>query len=158
MKNLIAKIENSRYSALLQFIKFGIVGVSNTLISYATEMLCFYVFFKSVKWDENLKIAIVSAIAFFVSVTNSYYWNNRFVFKDANRSGWKKHLSAYGKTVLCYALTGLIIAPLLKIWLTDLYIPYWAASLMTLVVTIPLNFIMNKFWAFADKKGKTDEH
>ena len=31
-------------------------------------------------------------------------------------------------------------------------IPYWAAGLLSLIVTIPLNFLMNKFWAFAGRK------
>ena len=30
--------------------------------------------------------------------------------------------------------------------------PFWLASISTLIVTIPLNFVLNKFWAFA-KKG-----
>ena len=35
---------NPKTAALLQFVKFGLVGVSNTAISYGIEMLCFYVF------------------------------------------------------------------------------------------------------------------
>lgn len=147
-------MEISRFSALVQFVKFGMVGVMNTIISYATEMLCYYVFFSGANWFENTVIVMSSVIAFAVSVTNAYYWNNRFVFRNEERKGFKKHLIAYGKTVLCYALTGLIIAPLLKIWLTGMEIPYWGAVLLTLIVTVPMNFLMNKFWAFGERKGK----
>ena len=36
-------------------------------------------------------------------------------------------------------------------------LPYWLASLLTLVVTVPLNFILNKLWAFR-KKGDTERN
>ena len=42
---MMAKLEKSRLAPLVQFIKFGLVGVSNTLISYAVEMLGYYVLF-----------------------------------------------------------------------------------------------------------------
>lgn len=159
IKYLIKKIENSRYAFLIQFVKFGLVGAMNTLISYGTEMLCYYVLFADMQWKDGVKIAVSSAIAFFISVTNSYYWNNRFVFKNEERKGFAKHLKAYGRTVLCYGLTGLLLAPYIKIWLTGMHVPYWVASLATLIVTIPLNFLMNKFWAFGERSViKTDEH
>ena len=65
------------WQTAIQFIKFGLVGVSNTVISYGIEMLCYYVLFSRVAWSEGLRIGITSALAFAVSVTNSYYWNNR---------------------------------------------------------------------------------
>lgn len=74
-------------AALVQFIKFGMVGVSNTAISYAVEMLCYYVLFVNTQ-AEDVKIFITSLLSFVVSVTNSYYWNNKHVFS----SGVKKTL------------------------------------------------------------------
>ena len=38
-RQLMARLEASSLAPLIQFIKFGLVGVSNTLISYAVEML-----------------------------------------------------------------------------------------------------------------------
>ena len=131
-----------------QFFKFGLVGVSNTAISYGTEMLCYYVLFKNVSWGENAKILVTNVIAFVISVTNSYYWNNRFVFQSEERRGFRKHASAYLRTVLCYGVTGLALAPALKMWLSGMGVQYWLASLATLIVTIPLNFVLNKLWAF----------
>ena len=105
-------ISGKKAAALLQFIKFGIVGASNTLISYGTEMLFYYVVFKNMRFTaitgllsaigitvsyEIVKIVIVTIIAFVVSVTNSYYWNNRFVFKTGNTS-ITEHIKSYIKT------------------------------------------------------------
>ena len=97
--------------------------------------------------SEQAKIIIVTAVAFLVSTVNAYYWNNRYVFQG-DRHTWKQHLNAYIRTAACYALTGLVLAPAMKVWLVGMQVPFWIASLSTLVLTIPLNFILNKFWAF----------
>ena len=145
---LLEKMEQSRLAPLVQFVKFGMVGVSNTLISYGIDMLGFYVIFAGVSWPERLKIAVVTAIAFAVSVINSYYWNNRYVFKDSVRKTVGDHGKALLKMTACYALTGLVLAPLLKVWVHERGVAYWLASLLTLVATVPLNYLLNKCWAF----------
>lgn len=148
---MLKKLEDGKLAPLLQFVKFGLVGVSNTAISYGIEMLCYYVLFANVNWPENVKIAVTSGIAFFVSVTNAYYWNHRYVFKNGDKKTPKQHLLTYLKTVACYGVTGLLLVPLLKMWLGGMGVPLWLSSLGTLVVTIPLNFLLNKFWAFGEK-------
>ncbi len=161
---------------LVQFIKFGLVGVSNTAISYGIDQLFYYVVFRNSTMDEKLKITLVSALAFFVSVTNSYFWNNRFVFKSENKKSIGQHLYAYFKTVICYALTGLVLSPAIKVALSDVAmpmrvvsrlpsflfadgnrLPYWVLSIVPLIISIPLNFVMNKFWAFRKKNDKAEE-
>lgn len=143
-------------AALLQFVKFGIVGVSNTAISYGIEMLCYYVLFVNVPWSESVRILATSVLAFVVSVTNSYYWNNRYVFGSGTKKTVRQHLTAYLKTVACYGVTGLLLAPAIKVYVTAIGVPYWLSSLGALVVTIPLNFILNKFWAFRKSGGSKE--
>ena len=70
---MLAWLDNSRFVPLLQFVKFRLVGVSNTLISYGIEMLCYYGLFTGVDWSEAVKTEVTSTMAFIVSVTNSYY-------------------------------------------------------------------------------------
>ena len=156
LRALMERLEQGRLAPLVQFVKFGLVGVSNTLISYGIEMLGYYVVFARVNWPERVRIAVVTAVAFVVSVLNSYYWNNRYVFRDAERKTFGDHLKALLKMAACYALTGLILAPILKVWIHERGVAYWLASLLTLVVTVPLNFVLNKLWAFR-KRGKRDE-
>lgn len=149
IKHIWQRMENNPKTApLLQFVKFGLVGISNTAISYGIEMLCYYVLFANVAWEDNTRIVITSVLAFLISVTHSYYWNNRYVFGSGTRKTALQHLRAYLKTVVCYGVTGLVISPLMKMWLSGMGVPYWSASLGSLVVTIPMNFIMNKLWAF----------
>ena len=165
---IMKKLENSRFAPFVQFIKFGLVGVSNTLIYYVIENLGYYVVFRDAAMfggltallgrlglgvtDEQVKVEIIAIIAFIISMTNSFILNNRFVFRAEEKQTTGQIAKAYGKTVLCYALTGILLAPILRLWLVGMSIPYWAASLMSLIVTIPLNFVMNKFWAFAGRK------
>lgn len=136
---------------LIQFIKFGLVGVSNTLISYGVEMLGFYVLFRNATWNGNVKIFVVSLLAFVVSVTNSYYWNSRYVFKTGAAQNFKSHAVRYIKTFLCYSVTGLILSPALKMAIQRVGIPYWLTSMLVLVVSVPLNYVMNKLWAFKEE-------
>ena len=153
---MIDKIRASKhYPTLIQFIKFGVIGVSNTAVSYAVDMFGMYVLFKNADMSETAKVVLVSAMAFLISTVHSYYWNNRFVFRSETQPGGKEHLARYFRMAQCYALTGLVLAPLMKLGLSALGIPYWAASLLTLAVTVPLNFILNKLWAFKDGRPKT---
>lgn len=162
---MMAKLEKSRLAPLVQFIKFGLVGVSNTLISYAVEMLGYYVLFSRgmfadvaawLKVDaEQALVVAVTLLSFVISVTNAYYWNSRYVFRSGGKRTAAQHARAYLRTAACYALTGLFLSPALKLWMGSAGIPFWAASLLTLIVTIPLNFVLNKFWAFAKKDDRS---
>jgi len=168
-KQLLTRLKQGKLAPLVQFIKFGLVGVSNTLISYAVEMLGYYVLFVRSSFagivallsalgiaitGEQVRVIVVTLLSFVISVTNSYYWNSRYVFKSGRKRTLAEHAGAYLRTVACYALTGILLSPAIKLWLGHMGIPFWAASLMSLIVTIPLNFVMNKFWAFARKGEK----
>lgn len=134
-----------KWAMLVQFIKFGIVGLSNTLIHYFTYLICIYLGFHYI---------VASVIGFAISVTNAFYWNNKYVFKkgeEEERSLWK----AYIKTVASYSCTSLFLENiLLVIWVDVLRIDQRIAPLITLIITIPLNFLLNKYWAFRKKKEK----
>ena len=136
-------LSDAQWEAFLQFIKFGIVGVSNTLIHYFTYLICIF---------AGCHYLIASVIGFLVSVMNAFYWNNKYVFvkeENATRSLWQ----AFLKTFLSYAGTGLVLENvLLVIWVRFLHVPEAIAPLVTLLITIPINFILNKFWAFKDRK------
>ena len=56
-----------------QFIKFALVGVSNTLISEIVYAIL--VFFK-------MHYLPASFIGFMLSVLNAYYWSNKYVFTE----------------------------------------------------------------------------
>ncbi|MEG1427560.1 MAG: GtrA family protein [Oscillospiraceae bacterium] len=120
---------------ITQFIKFGIVGLSNTGISLAI----YYVF---IFINKDLYI-VGNTVGFFVSVLNAYYWNHKYVFK----SGQKGHFKPLLKTFTAYGSTFLLSTVLLYVMVNLLHISEIIAPLLNLLITIPLNFLLNKFWA-----------
>ncbi len=157
---------------LWQFIKFGLVGVSNTLISEAVYAIV-------VLLEGNYLFA--SFLGFVLSVLNAYYWSNKYVFKEEEgkekRIWWKVLLKTYG----AYLWGFLLNLVLLVLWIDVLHIANymnplqeWLAGLgiegpdeemlgslvaegINLLLTIPMNFFINKYWAYRQKNGtKTD--
>lgn len=127
--------DNWRY-VLIQFIKFGLVGVSNTLVSTAIYYLLI--------WIDPALYFWGNVLGWIVSVFNSFYWNNRFVFRNSEFKWWKKLIRTY----LAYGGSFLLGSVLLVLQVRVLGVSEWLAPWINMVITIPLNFVMNKFWAF----------
>ena len=150
----------------MQFIKFGLVGVLNTLISEGVYVLI--VFFGG-------HYLIASITGFVLSVLNAYYWNNKYVFKrseDEERVWWRTLL----KTYAAYSGGQLLNMGLLILWVDIVkifrwlgWLAEWFAGLgisqldaetlgeimaagINLVVTVPINYLLNKYWAFRTGK------
>ena len=69
-----------------------------------------------------------------------------FTVEEGNgRTIWKSLL----KTFVSYSFTGLFLNNiLLYIWIQIFHISEFMAPFMNLVVSVPINFLINKFWAF----------
>jgi len=137
--------EQSKVDAVTQFLKFCIVGASNTLLSYAINVgVLFLLKDRNVSWDY----VAGNMVAFILSVLWSFYWNNRFVFKNSNqeKGAWVKKLI---KTYISYGVTGIVLTNILSyVWINIFHISKYIAPLMNLIISVPINFLLNKFWAF----------
>lgn len=145
---LICRTFSPKFAAgLIQFIKFGIVGVSNTVLSYILYVTSLLLFQKTGIFKETDYI-VAQIIAFILSVLWSFYWNNKMVFAAEDgkkRSVWKTLLRTY----ISYSFTGLFLNSILLIFqVRILHISEFAAPIINLTVSVPLNFLINKFWAF----------
>lgn len=131
----------------LQFVKFGLVGVSNTLLSYGLYTISLLLF-KRYGMFARIDYLVAQVVSFMIAVLWSFYWNNKAVFvleEGKQRSIWRALL----KTYLSYSFTGLFLNSLLIwFWVDILHISEFIAPLINLIVSVPVNFIMNKFWAF----------
>lgn len=153
--------------SLWQFIKFGLVGVSNTLISEAIYVII-------VLLHGNYLFA--SFMGFVISVLNAYYWSNKYVFKESEdgekRVWWKVLL----KTYVAYSWGFLVNLGLLVLWIDILHVANYmgpflrlaeyfgitsldaevmgnlVAEGVNLILIIPMNFLINKYWAYRQKK------
>lgn len=129
-------ISDEQWKGLMQFVKFGIVGLSNTAVTYLVYILL-----------VSLHCPVMPAyvIGYVIGILNAFYWNNKYVFKEENS---RSVLKALIKCFTSYIGSFLLSAALLILWVDVLGISKYIAPLLTLLITIPLNFIMNKFWAF----------
>ena len=131
-----------------EFLQFGLVGVSNTIISYLLYVVTLLLVSKSgVKFDY----IIANIVSWLLSVLWSFYWNNKFVFKK--EEGEKRNIwAALFKTYVSYGFTGLILNNILSVlWVSVLHISKMLAPIINLVISIPINFFMNNLWAFGKK-------
>lgn len=135
------------FQAIMQFIKFGIVGLSNTVISYvlyAGSLLLL----KQTTILKGKEFLTAQIIAFILSVAWSFYWNNKMVF-SLNEDEERSLLHSLFKTYVSYSFTGLFLNTLLLIlWVQLLNISEFIAPIFNLVISVPINFFINKYWTF----------
>lgn len=84
---------------LIQFIKFGLVGISNTAVSMGT----YYIFL----WLSSDLYMIGSIVGTILSIANAFFWNDKFVF-TSNANDWRSKLKRLGKTYVSYGGTSIL--------------------------------------------------
>lgn len=133
-----------------EFLQFGLVGVSNTIVSYGLYVITL-VIEQKLGVSDKIDYFIANVVSFLLSVLWSFYWNNKYVFKQED--GEKRNMwAALFKTYCSYGFTGLILNNiLLFLWVTLLHMNKMVAPIINLVINIPINFFMNKLWAFGKK-------
>ena len=133
---------------LIQFIKFGIVGVSNTLVSYLLNLLCLFVLHK---YDVAYDYVIANTVAFVLSVLWSFFWNERLVFTEKQDSYQSNRLVRLLKMYLSYGFTGIILNNVLSfLWISVLGISKVIAPLINSAIGVPINYVINKKWTFEE--------
>lgn len=70
----MSTVRGDRLLLATQFVKFGIVGISNTLITLAVYTLLLKVF--------GVWYVAASAVGFLVGAANGFIWNRRWTFRQ----------------------------------------------------------------------------
>lgn len=148
MKAFRLDVSEEAVGSLLQFVRFGVVGVSNTLISYALNVLMLALLRPlDAAWD----FVAGNAVSFVLSVLWSFYWNSRFVFAIKEGEEWSVS-KALLRTYISYGFTGIVLNNLLGwFWIQKVGVSKFIAPLINLAISVPVNFAINKFWAFKAK-------
>lgn len=133
------KEKKDLFFLLWQFIKFGLVGISNTAVNFAI----YYLFL----WINPELYLLGSVLGTIISILNAFIWNDLLVFKG-NEKDFKSILKRLLKTFISYGATGLLSNILLYLEVNFLNVSKAYAPVINLLVTIPLNFLINKFWTF----------
>lgn len=151
------RLKEEQAQGLVQFVKFGIVGLSNTVVSYVIYIVSLMLFQK-LDVLKNSDYLVAQIIAFVLSVLWSFYWNNKYVF-TAEESEKRNMFQTLVKTYISYAFTGLFLNSILSLlWVELLHMSKLIAPIINLLVSVPINFFMNKFWAFKKKPSEGKNH
>lgn len=136
------------FKILKQFIKFGFVGVLNTIISLAI----YYLFV----WFDNGLYIVGNIVGFIVSTLNSYLLNSKFVFSkksdEVSDQKTSPKVNEIVKTYLSYGISLGLSTLLLYLEVQVGNMSEKIAPLINLLITIPLNFCMNKFWVYKKRE------
>jgi putative flippase GtrA len=116
------------------------VGLSNTVIGYTVYILLV---------TFGVYYIMANIISFFAGIINSFFWNSKFVFKKTGKKGM---YISFIKAAISYAFTGILLANFLLYFSVEiLEISKYLAPLVSLIITVPSNFFLNKFWVFREQ-------
>ena len=117
-----------------QFTRFIFVGVSNVVVT----LIVYYVFLMI-----NPRLYLIgNTFGYFAGVVNSYFLNSTWVFKK--NGSWKD----FSRTCGCYLITYFLQMGLLFLMVECLQWSDMVAPVINVIITTPINFILNKIWAF----------
>lgn len=123
------------------FIRFGVVGLSNTGI-----FLCLYYL---LVW-AGIHYQIANSVGFIISSLNGFLLSRTWVFPSRvnnYREQLAKYYLVYGTSLIVSALSSYVLVEILML-------SKYIAPILNLMISIPYNFIFSKYWAFARKSVK----
>lgn len=126
-----------------QIFKFGITGIINNIIALSVYYIVIFI-------NPNFYL-LGNILGFIISIFNAYIMNSKFVFKDKKENNSKKQIA---KTYICYTLTLLLSLIILYLSVEIFKISEKIAPLISLIITVPINFIANKIWIYKDTNSE----
>lgn len=95
----------------------------------------------------NVYYLLANIISFFLGVTNSYFWNKKFTFKENTFNKL-----AIVKIYIAYGVTTLLSTGLLYFMVTIVKFNKYISPVINIVIITGINFILNKYFVFRDGK------
>jgi putative flippase GtrA len=125
-----------RMPLVAQFVKFGIVGVSNTLIAFAVYTLLLKVF--------GVWYVAASGIGFAIGAVNGFLWNRAWTFKG--------HVGDALTPVRWFVVQGcglLLDLALVYALVDGVGLDKLVGQAVTTVVVTVITFFVNRAWTFS---------
>jgi dolichol-phosphate mannosyltransferase len=119
----------------IELLKFSLVGLSG----YVINLVVYTVLLR----EAGLHYIPAAVCSFAVAVTNNYWWNRHWTFRDA-----RGHLYYQGLRFLLVSLAALglnlaILQVLIALGLGKI----WSQAIAVILV-MPFSFALNKIWSF----------
>ena len=122
----------------LQLLKFGLVGGSGYLVNLAV--------FAVLAGLLGTHYVLASIMAFCVAVSSNFFWNRRWTFGPG-----ESNTAFQGARFFMVSIAALLInLALLEALVTGTSLGKLAAQAIAVAVAMPVNFVGNKLWTFAD--------
>lgn len=164
---------------LVEFLKFGLVGGSGVAVNFvvfvAVKKLAALIWQtaqieQAPLWtlpgtEMSLRwFSLYSIIAFFVANLWNYILNRNWTFRSDRHAGWWREYWPF----LTVGLVSQLLGMLIEIWLNHAYYglsdevfdnSVWflnkanAAHLLMILATVPIQYLVNKFWTFRAIRG-----
>ena len=146
---------------LVQVIKYGIVGVLNTLLTAATIWIMMFLVFQTEK--ENPSSTLVASVSnitgYIVGLINSFVINRKWTFKSNNN--WKNEFIKFIMAFLICYIPQFFLVNFLNTN-TDYYFDVqpvvishtYTCQLIGIVFYTSINFLLNKFFTFKQANKK----
>lgn len=138
---------NEAKKTFVQLLKYGVIGVSNTLIT----LVVFYV----INTLMGLDYAVANTLGYILGLINSFVWNRTWVFRAGGNVWREAGLFALG-FIICFALQMGVSQWLLSTSLHDLTISWLPMKntgenvimCLSMVVYTLANYVYNRFVTF----------
>lgn len=131
---VIDRIKSNK-GGILQFIRFNVVGVFNTLIDFSAFLLLTRL---------GMPYRLAHVISYSCGLVNSFVWNKLWTF--ASREGLR------GTEALKFIIVNLgslgVSLCVLTIFRDSVQLPVMIAKAIAVASSVALNFTGNKLWVF----------
>lgn len=172
-----ARLSHRHRQNLKQFLRFGVVGASGVLVNMAVAVLMNKANggtrnAQEIIWDIpgsqfNLRFSILVWIAgFLVANLTNFQLNRSWTFGSSRHASWVSEFWPFLLVGSVSAFVGIFAKVAMTNPTSALYMPepwfhedsglrsreYWS-QLVTIVLTTPVNFVVNKLWTFRAVRG-----
>lgn len=118
-----------------QFIKFGLVGILNTLLTLSLIFICSYVL--------NFYYLISNGIGYIAGFINSFLWNKYWTFRSKG-SIFKEFIKFFKVFLICYGIQFFFVFTFVQVF----KIAESISQIIGMVIYTFVNFLLNKFFTF----------
>ncbi|PLS04319.1 GtrA family protein [Neobacillus cucumis] len=126
-----------------KLLKFGLVGVGNTLLSIG----CYILFVKL-----GMHYLLANILSYLIGLLNSYYWNKKWVFQYTER-----HLSVFVKFIIVNLVVLSINTSILYFFVKIIGWNQYLSQLIATGLGMGINFILNKKWTFEPRMNNREK-
>lgn len=138
------EFNDEAYQDALQFVRFLLVGLTGTVVQLAVYYFLVFRFgHEHYLWWNT--------IAYCACVIDLYFWNRAVVF-----TGNKTNFGTFLRSCACYGATYAMQQGLLLLFVDVLHFSSVISPLLAMLLSTPANFVLNKLFAFGEKKEEKD--